>query len=643
MSQAALPPDETARIALLHALNLLDTPADPAFDLITRLAALTLHVPVALVSLVDTERQWLKSSVGVGESARNTPRAISFCAHAILQRDPLIVEDTCSDARFLDNPLVTGEPHVRFYAGMPILTLAGHALGTLCVADFQPRTLTQGEIETLAALTSLVSKEVQQREAALLARSQIDHAKSAIEQSEARFHSVFERASVGIAMVAPDGRLLDFNEAFSNIVGYRRDELIGRTFQDITHPADIEADLHFIERMLAGEIECYEMEKRYLRKDGEPTWVNLSVTKMAAIGGKPDCFVSIVKDIQARKQAEASLAALRQNLEQRVEERTAELRTANEMLSYSMAQQVRFQQALVKREAELSAVIENANDAYVCMDQAGVISAWNQQAGEVFGWSAEEAIGCRLDQLIIPHHLRAAHRAGLTRYLASRESLLLNRRIELPAIRRDGSEVPMEVRIRPLDIDGVTIFSAFLHDISERKQIEQVREREARHDPLTGLPNRRALFEMLPLALARAERNGTALVLFFLDLDGFKQINDTLGHEAGDRVLQEVARRLSEGRRKIDAVARLAGDEFTIVLEGLDPAGRQSVLDIADKLLASLCRPFVIDDRAVQISASIGIAFHVPGVDISADALLKIADTAMYQAKHAGKSRICIQ
>jgi diguanylate cyclase (GGDEF)-like protein/PAS domain S-box-containing protein len=261
----------------------------------------------------------------------------------------------------------------------------------------------------------------------------------------------------------------------------------------------------------------------------------------------------------------------------------------------------------------------------------------------VFGWSAQEAIGCRLDQLIIPPHLRVAHQAGLQRYLAGGASTVLNRRAELPAIRRDGSELPMEVRIRALEIDGATIFSAFLHDISERKQIEQVREREARHDPLTGLPNRRALFEMLPQALARAERNSTALVLFFLDLDGFKQINDTLGHEAGDRVLQEVARRLSEGRRKVDAVARLAGDEFTVVLEGLDPAGRSSALEIADKLLASLCQPFLIGDAIVPISASIGIAFHLPGVDVSADVLLKHADTAMYQAKHAGKSRICIK
>lgn len=641
MSQAALPSDEIERLALLRALDLLDTPAEPAFDLITRLVALTLQVPIALVSLVDKDRQWFKSRVGVDMD--ETSREFSFCAHAILQPTPFIVEDACSDARFRDNPLVTGAPHIRFYAGVPVVTSAGRAIGTLCAIDSRPRTLTQSQIDTLVSLASLVSKEIQQREAALLARKQIDHAKNAIAQSEARFRSVFERASVGITMMAPDGRLIDVNDAFCATVGYRHDELVGLASRDITYPDDIDADWRLMQRMMAGEIERYEIEKRYLRKNGEAAWVNLSVTKMLTAGGALDYFVAIVKDIHARKQAEASLAALRHELAHRVEQRTAELHIANEMLSYSVTQQVRFQQALVKRETELSAVIENANDAYVCIDAAGVISAWNQQAQEVFGWSALEAIGCRLDQLIIPTHLRAAHRAGMQRYLACGSSTLLNQRIELPAIRRDGSEVPMEVRIQALDIGGTKIFSAFLHDISKRKQVEQARECEARHDLLTGLPNRRALFEMLPQALARSDRNDNALVLFFLDLDGFKEVNDSWGHEAGDQVLQEVARRLSEGRRKIDSVARLAGDEFTVVLEGLAIEGRASAVEIAETLLASLCRPFQIGAGAVQISASIGIAFHLPGADVSADELLKIADSAMYEAKRAGKSRICIK
>ncbi|MEO8599197.1 MAG: PAS domain S-box protein [bacterium] len=641
MPQAALPHDETERLALLHSLDLLDTLAEPAFDRITRLVARTLRVPIALISLVDTNRQWFKSRVGL--DATETPREFAFCAHTILQNSPMIVGDAAKDARFADNPLVTGEPNIRFYAGTPIRTSDGTALGTLCAIDSQPRTLSQDELDTLIDLADLVSKEIQQREATLLARRHMDHAKSAIEESEARFRSIFERAGVGIAMVAPNGGWIDVNEALCNIVGYSQHELARLTFQDITHPDDLDVDLIFLQQLVSGEIGGYQLDKRYRRKDGELVWINLSVTKQVNENNELEYFVAVIKDIQARKEAEASLAALRRDLEKRVEERTQSLRTANEMLSYSMAQQVHFQQALLKREAELSAVIENANDAYVCIDQAGVVSAWNQQAQATFGWTAEEAIGSRLDELIVPLHMREAHLAGMKRYLSSGQAKVLNQRLELPALRRDGTTLPVEVRIRALEVDGQKIFSAFLHDISERKLVEELREREARHDPLTGLPNRRGLYEMLPQAIARSNRSGTAAALLFLDLDGFKAVNDAWGHEAGDSLLREIARRLPGCLRQTDSVARLGGDEFTVLLEGLSTKGHDDAIAIAEKLLKSIREPVQLGTESAQVSASIGLTFYLPGSDISPDALVKAADTAMYQAKNAGKSRLCVQ
>lgn len=640
MAAAALPSNETERIALLHALDLLDTPAEPSFDRITRLVARTLRVPIALVSLVDSNRQWFKSQVGL--NVQETPREFAFCAHTILQNDPMVVGDATRDARFVDNPLVTGDPNIRFYAGAPIFASGGMALGSLCVIDVQPRILMQDEIDTLIDLADLVSKEIQQREAVLLARHQIDHAKTAIEESEARFRSIFERAALGIAIVAPKGGWISVNEALCEIVGYSQKELAGLTFQDITHPEDLALDLRLLQQLVSGEIDRYQLEKRYLRKNGKTVWINLSVTKQLSPKGELEYFISFIQDIHARKEAEASLAALRRDLEKRVEERTRELRTANEMLSYSMAQQVSYQQALIKREAELSAVIENANDAYVCMDQAGLVSDWNRQAQDTFGWTAEQAVGRRLDELIIPTHLREAHRAGMKRYLSFGESKMLNQRLELTAMRRDGSTLQVEVRVRALDLDGKKVFSAFLHDITERKLHEETREHEARHDALTGLANRRALFEMLPLAIARSNRNGVAAALLFLDLDGFKAVNDTWGHEAGDSLLREIARRLSDCVRQTDAVARLAGDEFTVLLEGLS-GGRAAAIGVAEKLLASIAMPVQIGVASVQISASIGIALHMAGTAVSPDQFVNAADTAMYEAKRAGKSTFWVQ
>ena len=640
MTPYPIPPDEAERLKLLQALNLLDTPAEPAFDRITRLVAHILQVPIALVSLVDAERQWFKSRVGL--ETTETPRQVAFCTHAIMQSAPLIVEDATQDVRFSRNPLVTDNPQIRFYAGVPIRTSAGLAMGTLCAIDTEPRTLSQEEIHALIDLADIVSKEVQLRETILLTRSHLTHSEKTVQAVEARFRTVFERAGAGIALVAPDGGWLRVNDALCQIVGYSQEELAHMTFQDITHPDDLDSDLSMLQQLEAGEIESYELEKRYICKNGRIVWIYLIVTKQMNLRGELEYFVSIVKDIQARKTAESSLAALRQTLEERVMARTQDLHDANEQLSFAMAQQKHAEQVLRKREAELSMVIENANDAYVCIDDTGKIHAWNHEAERTFGWTAQEAMGQPLDTLIIPPHMREDHRAGMTRYLSTGTHTVLNKRIELPAMRRDGTTLPVEVRIAVLKLEGQTMFSAFLHDITERKQAEAIREHEARHDALTGLPNRRALFELLPQAIARANRNQKEIALLFIDLDGFKQINDTQGHEAGDAVLCAIAQRLRDNIRQTDTAARLGGDEFTVLLEGLHD-GRVDALALAEKLLLQIQHPIESSQHWLKVSASIGIAIHTTDSTNTPDQLINAADAAMYEAKHAGKSRVCIQ
>jgi diguanylate cyclase (GGDEF)-like protein/PAS domain S-box-containing protein len=625
---------------LLHALELLDSEAEPAFDLITRLVSQILHVPIALVSLVDENRQWFKSRVGL--DATETPREFAFCAHTIMDRGPMLVQDATQDERFADNPLVTGQPSIRFYAGMPIRSAGGLALGTLCAIDSKPRILTPDEVSILIALTDLINKEVQMREAVLLTRSQMSYSEKKIEAGEARFRTVFERAGVGIALIAPDGSWISMNEALCQIVGYSKAELLQLTFQDMTYPEDLDADLHLLQQLVADKIDRYQLEKRYIRKNGSTVWVNLVVTKYVGQKGELDYFVSIIKDIQDRKEAEESLVALQVSLEVRVRSRTHDLQEANEKLSLAMAQQLQSELALRKREAELSMVIESANDAYVCTDQAGVIIEWNHQAEQTFGWSASEAIGCALDELIIPPEMREAHRAGMKRYHASGEHKVLNQRLELTALRRDGSVLPTEVRVRALHLEGHVIFSAFLHDITERKQAELKREHEAGHDALTGLPNRRTLFELIPHAIARANRQRIPLAIVFLDLDGFKAVNDTQGHEAGDAVLCAVAQRLRESVRDTDTVVRLAGDEFTLILEFLS-GGVQDARLLAEKLLLRIQEPIFIGKNTAHVSASIGITLYLPGSETTPNQLVSTADAAMYEAKRAGKSRVCVQ
>ena len=611
MPAASYPPDESERQQLLDSLKLLDTEAEEVFDRITRLVSRLLKVPVALFSLIDADRQYFKSRVGTDMT--ESPRAHAFCAYAILQDQPLVVPDASSDARFADNPLVTGAPNIRFYAGVPIRSSGGLAIGTLCAIDDHARTLTADELCIMMDLADVVQKEVQYRERLSVAGRHLLQSEAVLDASEGRFRSIFDLASVGIALISPCGGWLSVNKALCDIVGYSAEELQRLTFQDITVPEDLDSDVGLLERLRRGEIDQYQLEKRYVRKDGRVVWVNLAVSRKSNAAGEVEYYVSVVKDIQAQKEAQAALAALHADLEARVAARTHELG---------------------ERERELRSVIENANDAYIGFGQDGRVTVWNRAAELTFGYGAAEALGQPLDALIVPPELVRAQPGGVV----ARAANAVGKRLELPAMRRDGSRLTVEVRINALEVRGQRMFSAFLHDISERKQAETRREYESRHDALTGLQNRRALFETLPIAQARADRNGKRLGLLFIDLDGFKAVNDSFGHEAGDRLLAEIAGRLRGAVRKTDSVFRLAGDEFTVLLEGLADGASAHVA--AAKIIDAVSRPVPLEGASAEVGASIGLALFAPGDQASPEQLIREADERMYQAKRAGKGRL---
>ncbi|WP_462380031.1 sensor domain-containing diguanylate cyclase [Pseudomonas sp. Marseille-QA0892] len=632
---AKLPADEQERLTLLRAMELLDTEPEPVFDRITRLLARSLSTPIALFTLIDEHRQWFKSRVGVDVPEMH--RDVAFCAHAINESGPLIVPDAEQDPRFANNPLVLNDPRVRFYAGVPIRTSAGLALGTLCAADSRPRTLTSDELAVLQDLASMVTREIHLRETLLLTRSELDRADAMVTASEARFRAIFEHASVGIGLFGKDGVWLSVNDALCELVGYSRDELRQMSVHQLTHPDDVRPDLQA--DLEAADVTPYKIEKRYLHKNGTPIWVTKSVSRKNAANGELEYYIAVVTDIQANKEAQAALSTLHQELEMRVQARTRQLSEANRALQDVIERQQRTEQALRDREAELASIIENANDAYISLDEQGLVRAWNRVAEETFGWSAREAIGKALDQLIIPAEMGGAHRSGMARFLATGQAKVLDQRLELPAVRKDGTSLVVEVRIRALKIGERTQFSAFLHDISDRKAAEALREQEARHDALTGLPNRRALSELLPLALARADRNQSPLGVVFIDLDGFKTVNDSFGHEAGDELLRVIATRLCEGSRACDMVSRLAGDEFTVVLEGLHN-GLADARTVASKLLARIAEPVELAWGTANVHASMGIAVYTPGSATNATELIREADSWMYKAKRAGKGTI---
>ena len=294
-----------------------------------------------------------------------------------------------------------------------------------------------------------------------------DHkrAEAALRESEERFRSVFESPAIGIALVGLDGAWLQVNAAICALVGRSERELLATTFQALTHPDDLTVDLEHVRRLLAGEIATYQMEKRYIHRDGRAIWAQLNVSLVRDPDGAPLYFVSQV------------------------------------------------------------------------------------------------------------------------------------------------------------------------HDISTRKAIEDELAQMARYDALTRLPNRMLFRERLERALARAERSGVPAAVLYMDLDGFKAVNDSLGHAAGDRLLVEIGARLEGCVRAVDTIARLGGDEFTALLEGVD---EPETAAIVCRMLACVEEPFDLDGAPSYIGTSIGVAIALPG-ERDADRILREADAALYAAKARGK------
>lgn len=252
-----LPPDEMQRIAALRDLCLLDTEPEERFDRITRLAAQLFHVPIALISLVDSQRQWFKSAVGLRIS--ETGREVSFCAHAILSAEPLVVEDATCDVRFADSPLVIGEPHVRFYAGHPLSSVDGRRIGTLCIIDRKPRRLQPHEISLLRDLAAMAADELNQMTLVSLQRS--------VQEAQEGLHKFFNLSLDMLCIADFEGHFTKLNPAWSKTLGYSLEELCDVPFVEFVHPEDQEQTIREAERLTTGA-HTVAFENRYRCRDG---------------------------------------------------------------------------------------------------------------------------------------------------------------------------------------------------------------------------------------------------------------------------------------------------------------------------------------------------------------------------------------
>jgi diguanylate cyclase len=604
---APFPANENKRLRLLRSLELLDTPSEEVFDRVTRVAAEMLQAPIALVSLVDAQRQWFKSRVGV--DVCETSRDASFCAHSVHSGRLLVVEDTHRDLRFADNPLVTGAPFIRFYAGVPLRSSEGLVLGTLCVIDSKPRTLSASAQSALCDLAATIERELIQREFARVSRvvQEVDRRKLLL--SESRFHTIFHETPTGAAIVDLDGHFVEVNPKLCEITGYSADDLRRMTFQQITEEADLDADLQLVGDLLAGRRKTYSLEKRYRRRDGGLVWVDLSVALIRDDKGRPLHFVSVMQDISSRKQSEQVLRDYQQELERRVLERTSELTSSR---------------------VALQTITDNLPVLISHVDETLRYRFNNQTYREVFGVdpgalrgkSVRETLGEKTYARCQPSLLRA----------------LAGERVTLEEVVYDAApdriwKATYVPEMQRGEVVGLYIMS---QDITDSKHREDAIRSEVMRDMLTGLPNRRALQEQLALAVDAAHTEDAPFALFFMDLDGFKRVNDDHGHDAGDDLLRQVAQRLKKITRADDLLCRLAGDEFVLLVRGVSSSSACS--RIAQDICRSVGRSFELGATRAQIGASVGIAMCPARSRVCPDTILADADRAMYEAKRKGRN-----
>ncbi|WP_184414918.1 sensor domain-containing diguanylate cyclase [Rhodocyclus tenuis] len=283
----------------------------------------------------------------------------------------------------------------------------------------------------------------------------------------------------------------------------------------------------------------------------------------------------------------------------------------------------------------LSTLLDLSSDAIVATDPDFRIIFFNKGAERIFGHSADEILGHAFSTLLPAFSLKAFANTGFTQAPRSTASELAER-TEVDARRKDGTLFPAEVSIAVLEEDGGAICLAILRDIAEKKRVAEHIVYLATHDSLTGLPNRNLFLDRLAHAIDVADRNEKLMALMFIDLDGFKQVNDLLGHAAGDELLQVVAGRLRGQLRAADTVARLGGDEFAVILEHLEHV--DPISQIAADLIRVLDDPIVTAQGPAIVSASIGIVICPLEAKTTHEMMID-ADRAMYAAKAAGKGR----
>ncbi len=415
-----------------------------------------------------------------------------------------------------------------------------------------------------------------------------------LEAAERKYRSIFENAVEGIFQTTPEGRYLEVNSTLARIYGFDSVAEMTEYFRDIKNQLYVDPDRRddFVRRLAAHD-QVHDFESEIRKKDGGVIWISENARVVRDNAGNVLYYEGTVVDITDRKRAEEGLEAQR---------------------------------------AYFSQLFANSPQAISLIDMDRNIIGVNAAFEALFGYRAEDIKGFGMRTFIVPDHL-------LTECENVRGAILAGKSVERETVRlhRDGRLIPVSMIGFPITFKGDIRGIVYIYqDISERKAFEEQITHQAFHDALTGLPNRSLFADRLDRALTRAaRRDDYQYAVLMIDLNKFKGINDTLGHQAGDQLLVEVSRRLSNCVRGMDTVARLGGDEFAIILEELK--SKKEVMAVVDRIGAVVSKPCPLCGTVVKPGASIGIVLRTREYATAAD-ILRDADIAMYRAKEQGRS-----
>lgn len=560
---------ESERLAALADLAILDTGPEREFDAITRAAAAIFGVRSAAVSLIDRDRQWLKSRHCVDFS--ETPRDIAFCDEVVTQRGVIVVGDTFQDEQFCNNPLVIGDPKIRFYAGAPLFLRSGHCIGSLCILDGCPKSdFGETEKRLLQGLASVVEELIEARKE----RSQAHIAAEVV-------------ASAPDAVLAANraAEIVYWNEAAERMFGWKAEEALGRNVNLIIpdslrggHQDRFEGAAGGGPTRLIGKF--VELEAKHKGGSIFPVELSLASWGDTTQGG----FAAVIRDITERKALQAE-------------------RDGNK----------KFLDAVVSNLPSMLFVKDASTHRYVLL---------NRKAEEITGRSAQSMIG-RCDRELFPS-------LGATFEKNDRKAIASGRpeEAETEFERDDGSKV--NIRTTRILIDGPDRPDQYLlglsENVTEMRQTEAARWKLARYDTLTGLLNRTSFLEQVDELID----SGTRFAILNVDLDRFKSVNDQFGHVTGDEVLKLLGSRLSSISDDDTHVARIGGDEFVCLITG--ERLRERALTISREIIDDIRTPIEIGGITAYVGASVGVVVH-PDDGENLETLRQHADLAMYRAK----------